>query len=211
MPQIPFPKRRAAFDEAPLADLLGILLRQYRRPLAALEAGPGGRAPLALSDADCDALAAAIVARAHDPRIPALRANVAYLLAESARVLGGWGLTFAQALETPVERLAGWETTADFLTLASEKSNAELRIAAGAALLVAMGDRAGIAPLLARIGAAERDPATDDLDAAIARRALIFTAAHHAHFPADAPDALARARQWAVLATQADVPPRDVL
>jgi hypothetical protein len=157
---IPRPERGQTLGNAPLEDLLTILLRQFKRPLASKG--------VTLTDADAAQIAAAIAAGtpADDQRRAIADALVA-LIAESEAVLAQWGLSFEQALDTPMDVLPGWETTAEFLEIANEKSNAELRISAGAALLLALGDdrHAGKLAFLVK-----RDPT--DTDAQIAARVL---------------------------------------
>jgi len=158
------PDRDSALANAPLDDLLKILLRQFRRPLVAHG--------VELAEAEIDSLAADISARA--PETP-LRANVRAALvaavAESEAVLARWGLSFEQALVTEMDQIPGWETTAEFLALAEEKANAELRIAVGAALLAALGDVRHADKLFALY---EHDP--HDPEAQIGQRLLSFAA-----------------------------------
>lgn len=157
------PDRLEAYRAAPLDDLLAILLRQLRRPLAAHG--------IDLSDADAEALARDIAARqAAGERIDALRRALADLIAESEQALAGWNLTFRQSLDTEIDAIPGWTTTAEFLEIANEKANAELRISTGAALLTALGDPRYAADLLWLV-----ERGDDDLDAVIARRVLLFT------------------------------------
>ncbi len=156
------PDRLAAYRNAPLGDLLAILLRQYRRPLA--DRG------VHLTDAEAEALAGQIAARAvPDEAIQPLRAALVDLVAESEGVLARWKLSFRQSLDAQMTDLPGWESTAEFLEIANQKANAELRISTGAALLAALGDTRYAADLLFLV---ERDP--NDLDAVIARRVLRF-------------------------------------
>lgn len=179
------PNRTQLYDSAPYAELLSVLLRQYRRPLLARG--------VPISDADADQMAAAIAegkpaGDRHDAIIRALRDAVA----ESEGVLSGWGLTFAQSLDAPMDAIPGWESTAEFLALAEQKANAELRIATGAALLVAMGDKTYAAHVLTLIER-ERRSGEIDLDTVIARRALISRSGVN---PRD-PDWLEQAKTWA--------------
>ncbi len=172
--------RASAFNQAPLADLIGLALRQFKRPLASRG--------VHLTDADAARLAAAVVERAPEtPQHQQIRAALVALIAESEAVLARWSLTFEQALETPMERIPGWETTAEFLEIASEKANAELRIAAGAALLAALGDTRHARKLIHLV---ERDPS--DPDAQLGRRLL----SHAADIDPDAADWAAQARLW---------------
>lgn len=150
----------ANYRTAPLEELLTILLRQFRRPLATRQ--------IQFSDADAAALAKRIISR--EPLTEAdetIRAALVELVRESESVLARWSLTFEQSLKTPISEMSGWESTADFLEIAAEKANAELRISTGAALLVALGDRGFIPHLLSVIHSA--DP---DLDTVIAERVL---------------------------------------
>jgi len=150
-----------AFETAPLEDVLALLLRQFKRLLA--ERGT------ALADSDIEAIAHQAAARnAADTRIPAIRAALVALVSESEAVLSRWNLTFPQALDTGMDAIPGWETTAEFLDLASEKSNAEIRIAAGSVLLAALGDLRYRA-YLTHLAAGDYD-----VDTIFARRALAF-------------------------------------
>lgn len=171
------PARRAA--EAPLDELTALLLRQFKRPLAAQGVN--------LSDADIAALSAA-VHRAPPPAAAPVRAGLRAAIAESEAVLARWGLTFRQSLQTTMTDIPGWQSTAEFLQIAEEKANAELRIAAGAALLAALGDLAYVPHLLDLIA---HDP--DDLDAIIARRVLTLVSG----IAPDAPDWAGQVRAWA--------------
>jgi hypothetical protein len=156
--------RAQTLANAPLTDLLTILLRQFKRPLATQG--------VTLTDADAQTLAQEIATRAAEtPLRAAAREALVKLIAESEAVLAGLDLTFEQSLDTPMDKLTGWETTAEFLDLANEKSNAELRIAAGAALLTALGDLRHARRLLFLH---ERDD--EDTDAQIGRRLLSFVA-----------------------------------
>src|SRR5690606_19861195 len=88
------------------------------------------------TDTQIAALSEQIVTRtlADNERVP-LREALRTLRQESETVLGRFGLTFIQSLTTEMDAIDGWETTAEFLEIANEKSNAELRIAAASALL----------------------------------------------------------------------------
>jgi hypothetical protein len=147
---------------APLDVLLAILLRQYRRPLASHD--------IHLTDAEADALAHDLAARAPlTGKALAIRAALVDLIAESMGVLARWNLTFAQSLDADMTDIPGWESTADFLDIANEKANAELRVSTGAALLTALGDPRHTPELLALVERGEHD-----LDAVIARRVLLL-------------------------------------
>ncbi|NDJ62095.1 MAG: hypothetical protein GYB67_13270 [Chloroflexi bacterium] len=175
------PDPTAAYFRAPLAELLAILLRQYRRPLRSRE--------IELTDADGVTLAEMIVARAPlTDQARAVRDALAALIAESEAVLARWDLTLAQALDTPMDQIPGWETTADFLEIANEKANAELRISTGAALLTALGQTRYATYLVDVVARG-----VDDLDAVIAQRVLTFVSG----LPADEADWLSKIRVWA--------------
>ena len=174
------PDPLSAYRSAPLADLLAILLRQYRRPLA-------GRG-IDLSDSQAEALARAMADRADlGSRGAAIRAALADLVAESDAVLARWNLTFEQSLDTEMADIPGWQSTAEFLDIANQKANAELRISTGAALLLALGDPRYAPQLLFLVTRGETD-----LDAVIARRVLEFASG----LDASDPDGLERLRAW---------------
>jgi hypothetical protein len=152
----------------PFDALVVILLRQFRRLLAEHDA--------ALTDAEMQAIGDAAAARALDhPRIPAINEALRAIIDESAAVLARWNLTFAASLAATIDEMPGWESTADFLTIANEKTNAEIRISAGSALLLALGDRYGAGYLIQAVEHDLRALGELDVDATIARRAL-----HHA-------------------------------
>jgi hypothetical protein len=156
------PNRGAAFETAPLDELFAVLLRQYRRPLATRG--------VELSDADAAALAKRMAERdVGGSALGGLRAALGDLVAESEAVLAAWNLTYAESVDRAMDALPGWETTAEFLDLAERKTNAELRIALGAILLLALGDerRLDIVRWLAQRAASDAD-----LDTVLARRAL---------------------------------------
>lgn len=183
------PNRGQTLANAPLEDLLTILIRQFRRPLAAHGAHIG--------DAEAEALARTIVTdSAQTPLCAQVRAAMIDVIAESERVLAQWNLTFEQSLDTPMDRISGWDTTAEFLDIANEKANAELRIAAGAALLTALGDPRHAARLVFMV---ERD--AHDTDALIGRRMLSFVA----QIDPQSPAWLAQARAWVDKHTASDV------
>ncbi len=167
--------RTAGYERAPLDDLLAILLRQFKRPL--LSHG------LPLSDSEAAEIASAALRRETlTDKALAVQKALAELVSESEGVLAGWNLSFAQALQTEMSDIPGWTTTADFLDIANEKANAELRISTGAALLVALGDTRSAPHLLTIVA---RSGGTDaDLDEVIARRVLLFASGIRADDPA---------------------------
>jgi hypothetical protein len=160
-----------AYQNAPLGDLLAILLRQFRRPLKSQG--------VELSDAEAETLAHDLAART--PLIEkalAVREALVKLVAESETVLARWNLTFQQSLDTEMKDISGWESTAEFLDIANEKANAELRISTGASLLAALSDLSHTPDLLFLVERGE-----DDLDAVIAKRVLLFASGIKASDP----------------------------
>lgn len=149
-----------------IEELALILLRQFKRLIA--ERG------VDWTDAELKALAARAAQRAVSegdaPVAEALRKTVA----ESEALLESWGLTFEQSVATGMEEMPGWDTTADFLSLANDKINAELRISAGSALLALLADFYYAHHALTAVKHGIRD--SDDVDAVIALRALAFAA-----------------------------------
>lgn len=157
------PNRAAALYTAPLDELIGVLLRQYRRPLT----GQG----VSLTDADADALAQTALADEQHPLKEAVRAALVVLVEESAAVLAQWGLAFAESVDTQMDALPGWTTTAEFLALAETKSNAELRIALGALLLLALGDQRHV-DIVRWLAERADQPDYADIDTIVAKRLL---------------------------------------
>lgn len=161
--------------EAPIDELIAVLLKQFTRLLA-----QGG---IALSTSDTAALAAA--AAEHQP-LPPVAARICERLVELVReseqeLLTRFQMTFAQALASDMSHVTGWETTAEFLELANLKSNAELRISAGSSLLLLLGDVRFAHHALAVI---DHDGGLMDVDACFARHALC----HYARVPPLAED-----------------------
>jgi hypothetical protein len=164
-------------------ELLVILLRQFKRLLA--DQG------VELTDAQIQELAQNAAQRQSLSELAhAVREGMIQIVEASLSILGGWNLTYAQSLKTTMNDLPGWETTADFLELANEKGNAELRISAGASLLAGLGDPRYAPLLLQTYQHGADDP--EDVDAVIARRALSFAAG----IAESTPDWLAQIRQW---------------
>jgi hypothetical protein len=175
------PDRAAIYQTSPLEDLLALLLRQYRRPLYSRG--------IEFTDAQAGEIARALVNR-EDPgdTARAICVMLAELIAESERTLAKWNLTFQTAIDTPMERITGWETTSDFLEIANEKSNAELRISTGSILLAAMEDYRYLNILLFLAARPERD-----IDTIMARRVL----SHLSGVEENDPDWFNRVQAWA--------------
>lgn len=167
---------------APFSDLMRVLLNQFRRLLD--DKG------VKLASDEILAISFALEDYATHEKLPLLRAATTELVQESLQLLvERWGLTFLESLGADMDTLGGWETTADFLEIVNEKSNAELRISAGSALLVAMGN-SNYVPYLMDI--LKDDNGAMDVDAAFARRSLC----HISHVAPDAPNWLAQVKHW---------------
>lgn len=149
-----------------LEELTLILLRQFRTLFAEKETP--------LSDSQMKALAQRAQQRALNEGDALVTTALSRITAESTELLASWGYTFAQSLITSMTEIAGWDTTADFLSRANEKINAELRISAGSALAVLLGDLTQVAAVMTSFTHGMSDP--EDVDALIARRALAFAA-----------------------------------
>lgn len=150
--------------KAPFADIVTILLTQFKRLLD--ERG------LSLTKAQINGLGTSAERKQfHDiEQSNTIRALLIELLEESLAILRDqFGFTFAQSIQADMSDVAGWETTADFLERANQKSNAELRISAGASLLVALGDMRYSDILLTVIAV---DAGAKDIDATLAIRVL---------------------------------------
>lgn len=169
-----------------IAELTLILLRQFKRLLAERE--------VALTDAQMREIAEAVAERRPLPEpAPEIRAALVDVVGGSVARLREWDLTFEQSLQTEMTDLTAlWQTTAEFLDVANEKVNAEIRIGAGSSLLALLGDASGAAYLLAAIQHDLRVHGDLDADAMIARRALLYAA----DVPPDADDWLERVGAW---------------
>jgi len=157
------PARQSAFQNAPLIDLLDILLRQFKRPLAAVDVD--------LSAQDSEQIASEIAARSPlSPKALEVRDGLIRVVEQSEALLAGWGLTFEESLRKTMDAMPNWETTAEFLEVANEKTNAELRIAGGSALLLALGEPRFRQHLTFLV----KNPSLDDVSAIMAQRILDF-------------------------------------
>lgn len=153
--------------DAPIADLIVVLLKQYRRLLNERE--------IQLTTAAMDAIAqTAATKQPLSEQGDAVRDAIAVMVTESIGVLQRrFDLTFEQSLKTDMDNIGGWETTGEFLEIANHKSNAELRISSGATLLMFLGDKRYSDALFTVI---EVDGGVNDVDAMFAKRALSFIA-----------------------------------
>jgi hypothetical protein len=161
------PSRESAFATAPLPDLFDILLKQFKRPLHAVgvELTPGDVTHVAGQLANGAPL---------DERTQTIRDGLSQVVAESEAWFAAHNLTFETSLRTEMGDMPGWETTSEFLDLANEKSNAELRVAAAAALLVAMGADEHRPTLQLLVD----NPELDDVSAVFAQRVLVLVDGH---------------------------------
>lgn len=180
------PDRATNIESWEIDALTLILLRQFKRLLT--DKG------VHLTDSHMQAIADAVANRdLSDPHVPAIVSALDVLISESMSVLAGYGLSFAQSLATDMTDLSHlWQTTADFLSLANEKGNAEIRISAGSALMTLLGDYRRVDNLITMIEHDMQTHGTLDVDAMICKRALMFVA----HLASSDPDWLDKARQW---------------
>jgi hypothetical protein len=120
------------FETAPYEELFTVLLRQFKRPLTSQG--------VELDDHAAAHIAGHIVRGEKNEHTQTILNGLVGVVTESEQVLAQWGLPFEKSLDVKMDNLNTWESTAEFLELANEKVNAELRISAGAALALALGD-----------------------------------------------------------------------
>jgi|GEM_PF-385558 len=180
------PDRASNIETWRIDALTLILLRQFKRLLA--DKGVN------LTDGDMQAIADAVENRNLSPQTAKPLISVLdTLIIESLSVLGGWNLSFAESLATDMTDLNHlWESTADFLMLANEKGNAEIRISAGSALYTLLGDKAHLEELITAIHHDLHVNGTLDVDAMICKRAVL----HIAHIPHDDPAWQSKMSAW---------------
>lgn len=171
--------RAQTFANAPIEDLLSVLLRQLKRPL--------GMQGFKLTDSEANRMASERVAGKIPQRSIELVGALEAIVHESEQVLAQYGLTFETSFDADLSTIGGWETTAEFLEIANEKANAELRITLGAALDMAFVGDARYAHYLLFLATGERDDET-----VIAKRILTFVT----DIPAETPDWLNQVRSW---------------
>lgn len=176
------PTPNEQFGDAPLSDLMRVLLSQFKRLLA-----DNG---VTLSADETLEVARAIAERTPHDKLTPIRTVMKKLVKDSVDLLQDrWGLTFLKSLYAEIDDIDNWDSTAEFLEIANEKSNAELRISAGASLLVAMGDLS-FAPYLFNI--IHHDDGIMDVDAVFAKRALL----HISFLDGSSTDWLAQVENW---------------
>ena len=171
--------RAHTFANAPIQDLLSVLLRQLKRPLA--------NQGFKLTDAEANRLATERVDGKIPQRSLELVAALEDIVSESEAVLADLGLTFQTSLDADLSTIGNWQTTAEFLDIANEKSNAELRITLGAALDMAFVGDDRYTPYLLFL--AEGDHGDETV---IAQRILSFTTG----ISSSKPDWLKQVRSW---------------
>lgn len=172
---MPPPNPTQNLRNAPIQDLVVVLLKQFQRLLK--ERG------VSLTLAQMEAIGQASAGeRDYPPQTETARRLLVELIEESLAYLQErFGWSFGASLARDMTSIDDWQTTADFLEIANHKSNAELRISAGASLLVMLGDVSWAHLLLDVIDA---DAGAQDVDAMFALRAL----AHVDDGDWDAPD-----------------------
>lgn len=167
---------------APFFDLMRVLLSQFKRLLADND--------VKLTADDTIAVARAIAENNDHDKLADIRRIMKTLVDESlALIQDRWGLTFGESLQADMNTIQVWETTAEFLEIANEKSNAELRVSAGSTLLVAMGELSYSPNLLDVI---DHDAGVMDVDAVFAKRALMQVS----RVDGSAEDWLAQVKVW---------------
>lgn len=159
---MPFSSNYSAYERATPKQLTDVLLRQLQNPMK-------NDAQLDLSFDSIWAIAEAVDVREPLPAVAeTVMAALKQVIATSRAWFAGRNLTFEQALLTDMKDMPGWESTADFLTLANYKSNHELRVATAAAALMMLGDRSEACVLLFLL----KHPQRDEVSAIMARRTL---------------------------------------
>lgn len=179
---MPLPEQTSRFSSAPMDEVLTVLLRQLKRPLAGHN--------ITLNDADITGYVQDRLANRHTESplsYEGLRGAFQAIIQESEAVLAAWNLNFADSLNASMNDIPGWQSTAEFLDLAERKSNAELRIALASALALALCEDRQYVPHLLALADGDYAEETD-----IARRALCFAA----HIDPAAPDWRAQVRRW---------------
>ena len=167
---------------APFFDLMRILISQFRSLLA--------NHGVKLTTDETHALANAIADSKQHDKLDNSKAIIQKLVDESLTlIMDRWGLSFAECLHADMNSIQAWETTAEFLEIANDKSNAELRVSAGSTLLVAMGSYDYVGYL---VDVVEHDAGVMDVDAIFAKRTLV----HVSGVDGDTDDWLAHVRQW---------------
>lgn len=167
---------------APFFDLMRVLLSQFKRLLA------DNGVPLTADETL--AVARAIADNQSHAKLTDIQRIMQQLVSESLSLIQArWGLSFADCLAADMNTIEAWDTTAEFLEIANDKSNAELRVSAGSTVLVAMHDFDYVQYLLDVI---KQDAGVMDVDAVFAKRALT----HISGVDDDAEDWLHQFQAW---------------
>ena len=157
------PTRQSAFENAPMQDLMDVLLRQFTRPLASVG--------IELDTTTINQVAQDVAeGRSLDNTGETICVGLTRVVKTSEDWFTEKGFTWERSMATEMGDMPGWETTAEFLELANEKSNHELRIAGASALLVAMGADSYKDRLLFLAA----NPHLDEVSAVMATRILEF-------------------------------------
>ena len=182
------PDRATNIESWDIDALTLILFRQFKRLLA--DKGVN------LTDSEMQAIANSVAKRhVSAEHVHMIISALDALIGESMTVLAGYGLSFAQSLATDMTDLTHlWNTTADFLSIANEKGNAEIRISAGSALMTLLGNYRHVDNLITAIEHDIHALGTLDVDAMICKRALLFVA----RIASPDPHWWDKARAWAV-------------
>ena len=180
------PDRAGNAEKWEFDKLVTILLRQFKRLLAARGVD--------LEDKRMQQIGQEVAAHnASADELATINSALYAIIHQSIDVLAKWNLTFVQSLNTQMTDMQNWETTADFLDVANEKINAEVRISAGASLMVALGDYRHTNFLLQAIDYDLNTHGRLDVDAMLAKRVLLFAA----QVDISEDDWLAQVKTWA--------------
>ncbi|MCY4536615.1 MAG: hypothetical protein OXE52_00130 [Chloroflexi bacterium] len=173
---------REELANAPLREILHLLFRQLDSPLTQRATSLGAN--------PSQVLLAALEAGEAPDSVKGLAAALIALLDDNLKILRQrLSVDFAGSLAADITQLADWESTADFLSIANEKAQAEQEIVIAAALLVACGSIEYASYLIETL---EADAGALDVDAVIARRMLLHVGA----IDGANTDAPSQARAW---------------
>jgi len=163
---MPPPNPAQKLFDAPYADLVVVLLKQFTRLLKAQQ--------VTLTTPQLTQVGEDAEAKQSSEDIDRIRPLLRQFVQESVNELHERFefTTYYEALTHDMTAMDGWETTGEFLEIANIKSNAELRISAASTLLVMFGERTYGTYLLDIIRV---DAGVHDVDAAFAIRALVHT------------------------------------
>lgn len=179
------PDRASNVEQWEFDKLVTILLRQFKGLLA--------QRNIELRDSDMRELGVEVANRTVVPsKTQPISEALGDIVMESVQKLGEWQLSFAQALRTEMIDMPNWETTAEFLEIANEKINAEVRISAGTSLMVTLGDKRYAQFLIEAITNDLYTHGKLDVDAIIAKHALLFAS----QVDPQASDWLIQAKTW---------------